>query len=85
MNIFIIPSWYPNQTNPLSGVFIKEQIEAIAEIEENLLVLVSLWGHDDSLLPIKNYGTGQRNYIGYTKENTVKKLFLIRISTKFIM
>ena len=53
MNIFIIPSWYPNQTNPLSGVFIKEQIEAIAEIEENLLVLVSLWGHDDSLLPIK--------------------------------
>ena len=53
MNIFFIPSWYPNQTNPLSGVFIKEQVETIAELEENISALVSLWGHDDSLLPIK--------------------------------
>lgn len=40
MNIFIIPSWYPDERNPLDGIFIKEQAEAIAEIypEHNFAV-----------------------------------------------
>ena len=74
MNIFFIPSWYPNQTNPLSGVFIKEQIEAIAEIEENLLVLVSLWGHDDSLLPIKKLWHWPKKLHSIYKRKHCKKI-----------
>jgi glycosyltransferase involved in cell wall biosynthesis len=50
MNIFIIPSWYPSSSCPLSGVFTNEQVRAIAELSNDVRVIVSLWGHDDSYL-----------------------------------
>jgi glycosyltransferase involved in cell wall biosynthesis len=50
MNLFIIPSWYPSTASPLSGIFIKEQVEAIAVLAPDVRVLVSLWGHDDGVL-----------------------------------
>lgn len=53
MNIFIIPSWYPTETQPLGGIFFKEQAEALAEIDSGLKVFVSLWGHSDTLLPVR--------------------------------
>ena len=31
MNIFIIPSWYPTKVEPVNGIFVKEQAEALAE------------------------------------------------------
>lgn len=31
MHIMIIPSWYPNSYHPLSGIFFKEQAEALAK------------------------------------------------------
>jgi len=31
MNVFMIPSWYPTDANQLSGIFIKDQIYALAE------------------------------------------------------
>ncbi|HAW08195.1 MAG TPA: hypothetical protein DCW42_03355, partial [Bacteroidetes bacterium] len=31
MNILIIPSWYPTKDNPISGIFFKEQAEALVE------------------------------------------------------
>lgn len=30
MHVLILPSWYPNVTRPLSGIFFKEQAEALA-------------------------------------------------------
>ena len=33
MHILIIPSWYPTQNNQLSGIFFKEQAEALAKKE----------------------------------------------------
>lgn len=50
MNLFLIPSWYPSDANPFSGIFIKEQAEAIAELVPDIQVLVSLWGHADGVL-----------------------------------
>ena len=50
MNLFVVPSWYPSNSNPISGVFIKEQLEAIAELNPNIRVIVSKWGHDDGNL-----------------------------------
>ena len=31
MKILMIPSWYPNKNNPLSGIFFKEQVESLNE------------------------------------------------------
>lgn len=50
MNLFIIPSWYPTELNKLSGVFIKDQIQSLAELESDINVSVSLWGHSRGLL-----------------------------------
>jgi glycosyltransferase involved in cell wall biosynthesis len=53
INIFILPSWYPSASSQISGIFVKEQIEAIADLEPNIQVIVSKWGHADGLLNVK--------------------------------
>lgn len=50
MNLFFIPSWYPSHASPISGIFTKEQIEAIAELVPDIHPLVSLWGHGEGVL-----------------------------------
>lgn len=54
MNLFVLPSWYPSSVSPLSGSFTQEQAEAIAELAPDIRVLVSLWGHADSVLPMRS-------------------------------
>jgi len=53
MNLFIIPSWYPSASSSLSGVFIQEQAQAIAELSSDVRVIVSIWGHSDGVLNAK--------------------------------
>jgi len=48
MNLFIIPSWYPNPKQPIAGIFTKEQAEAIADLCPDINVIVSTWGHDQA-------------------------------------
>lgn len=50
INLFLIPSWYPSASSPLSGVFTQEQAQAIAELSSDVRVMVSLWGHADGVL-----------------------------------
>lgn len=38
MNILIIPSWYPNEENPLAGCFFKEQAIALAKMGHEVVV-----------------------------------------------
>lgn len=54
MNLFLLPSWYPSPASPLSGSFTQEQAEAIAELAPDIRVLVSLWGHADTVLPARS-------------------------------
>lgn len=54
MNLFLVPSWYPSSSSPLSGCFTQEQAESIAELVPDIRVLVSLWGHADTLLPSRS-------------------------------
>ena len=54
MNLFIIPSWYPSQAQPIGGIFTKEQAEAIAEFCPDIRVMVSTWGHCDGELSIRS-------------------------------
>ncbi len=53
MNLFVIPSWYPNPVQPVAGVFTMEQVHAIAEICPDINVIVSTWGHDQCHLTIE--------------------------------
>lgn len=54
MNVFVIPSWYPTERSPLSGIFIREQVEAIAEFGRDIRPIVSNWGFDDGLMPVRS-------------------------------
>lgn len=56
MNLFIIPSWYPNAIQPLAGIFTREQAEAIAELAPDIRVMVSTWGHDAGKIPVWHVG-----------------------------
>jgi len=51
MNIFVIPSWYPSEIRPISGVFVREQVEAVAALCPKIRVIVSTWGFDDGAVP----------------------------------
>jgi glycosyltransferase involved in cell wall biosynthesis len=63
MNLFIIPSWYPSETNLLSGCFTQEQAEAIAQLTPDIRVMVSLWGHADSMLAARRPWHWPRRFI----------------------
>jgi len=53
MNLFVIPSLYPSKTQPLAGIFTREQVEAVAELYPDIKVIVSTWGHDDGEFPVR--------------------------------
>lgn len=53
MNVFIIPSWYPSETHPTTGIFIKEQAELMARHRPDWNVGLSLWGSHESKLWIR--------------------------------
>lgn len=53
INVLIIPSWYPNQVKPLSGIFIREQVEALAALCPEINVIVSTWGFDEGNVPVR--------------------------------
>jgi hypothetical protein len=31
MHVLVVPSWYPNTYNPIYGIYVKEQAEALAK------------------------------------------------------
>ncbi|EMR03570.1 glycosyltransferase [Cesiribacter andamanensis] len=47
MNIFIIPSWYPSESNPHAGIFTKEQVIALAKIFPEHTFALSHWGQNE--------------------------------------
>ncbi|MBQ0005289.1 MAG: glycosyltransferase [Clostridiales bacterium] len=62
MRILILPSWYPTPENPGSGVFFRDQAEALAEA-----------GHDVTVMYIQLYSI--KNVIGHvSKEPQFKEI-----------
>jgi glycosyltransferase involved in cell wall biosynthesis len=53
MNVFLIPSWYPSEIQPLAGIFIREQADAIADLCPDFRVVVSTWGHQDGEITVR--------------------------------
>lgn len=60
MNVFIVPSWYPTNAQPLNGIFNQEQALAMAHTFPDSCFAISTWGsHDPELQlwarePLKN-------------------------------
>jgi glycosyltransferase involved in cell wall biosynthesis len=53
MNIFYIPSWYPEKKNPNAGIFFKEQAVALAEAYPDINFLVSIFSSEKYSLVFK--------------------------------
>ncbi len=47
MNVFVIPSWYPSESNPIYGTFIREQCQIMAKGQPEINIGVSVWGQGD--------------------------------------
>ena len=54
MNIFVIPSWYPNAKKVTSGIFVEEQIDALNACSSEIHQFVSTWGHSMSDLSLRS-------------------------------
>ena len=54
MNVFIIPSWYPSISNPIQGIFIQEQVEALADLAPKLRLIVSTWDQHDAVFSFRS-------------------------------
>lgn len=69
MNVFIIPSWYPTENNPIAGIFFKEQASYISELYPNINIGISIWGQSDSglLISAKNISRIKVNLEYYQK------------------
>jgi len=50
MNVFVIPSWYPTNSNPITGIFFKEQASAMAATINDINIGISTWGQNDERL-----------------------------------
>lgn len=51
MNVVFIPSWYPTDDHPITGIFVRDQALAVSKHGKNVKVCVSLWGsHEEKLL-----------------------------------
>lgn len=53
MNVFLIPSWYPSASSPSAGIFTKEQLFLYSQSSYCEKVIVSLWGHAETEVPIR--------------------------------
>ena len=54
MHVLHVPSWYPTTNYPQSGIFIKEQIEAIALFAPGTSHTVISWGHEETQFRIRD-------------------------------
>lgn len=61
MNIFIIPSWYPDETNPIAGIFIKEQAKAIAALIPDSNIIIGILNKSYAYVPIRKPRTAMYN------------------------
>lgn len=54
MNVFVLPSWYPNEVNAASGLFVREQVMAVAQARPDITLTVGTWGHLDGALSLRS-------------------------------
>jgi glycosyltransferase involved in cell wall biosynthesis len=75
MNVFIIPSWYPSKDQPHTGIFFKEQAEALADVYPDSNFAISTWGsHEtDLLIEIKDHINNIPKLLKFPTKNASKQ------------
>lgn len=58
--MFVLPSWYPSRVVPLAGLFVREQVAALAALRPQWHIVVGLWGHHDGALSLRSAGASAR-------------------------
>lgn len=73
MNVFIIPSWYPSEDHPTSGIFIKEQAVALAENYPEYNFGISNWGQkeEDKLIWAREPLRSIRKLFNHRKKKSI--------------
>ena len=85
MNVLIIPSWYPDETDIVSGIFIKNQAEALAKCNHKVVVLnvkVNLARKNETKVDLLNKTNllevrVANKYIGHPEEALTRYLTLL--------
>lgn len=74
LRVFTIPSWFPSAVNPLAGVFIDEQAQAIGELAPGISVSVATWGHQDTELSPRHLAHSVSALARYYKRPSVAEI-----------
>lgn len=79
MNIFLIPSWYPDENNYVQGIFVKEQFEALAKFfpDDNFIISNFIKYN----LPLKKPGDIFKSLSKYNKE---KKIIIKKTASNLV-
>lgn len=70
MNILLIPTWYPNRYNPITGIFCKEQALAIAAMRPDWKIAISLWGQQESHLAFGRFRQWPQRLVSYARNSS---------------
>ena len=70
MRVLIIPSWYPNENNKVSGIFTKEQALTISKLRKEWRIGISLWGQGENFLFLRNPLEAYSKYRNDRKKKT---------------
>ena len=72
MNVFVIPSWYPSEHFPSTGIFFREQSRLLATHRPAWNVGISLWGSHEPKLWLKAYAP-LNGFIKYNSRPPIRK------------
>jgi glycosyltransferase involved in cell wall biosynthesis len=51
--VLVVPTWYPSPLDPVNGVFVAEQVRALANLRPEWRIAVSTWGQGDAILELR--------------------------------
>ncbi len=56
INVLVVPSWYPSPSNPLAGIFVKEQVAALSQKIPCANFFIMNWGQGEHELSLRRPG-----------------------------
>lgn len=79
LNLFFVPSWYPNPKDYLAGIFCQEQVYAIARERPNWNIFVSLWGQTRAYtMPLLHMERWPKVLLPYLREKRLSSHYVKR-------
>jgi glycosyltransferase involved in cell wall biosynthesis len=60
VKVFVIPSWFPSASSPMAGLFVRDQVAALALVRPSWTQVLGLWGHHDGALSLRSVSASAR-------------------------